>query len=317
MNARSVRTAVLPPLALAICLSTSHADTFGSGTNAFTIDFVPIGNPGNLDDAGAGGGSHFSPSGGVSYEYRMGTYEISWDQVEKAFGTFPSGDLRPERGLTFYEILEFVNWLNTSTGHPPAYRVEKVFTETRMSLWSGAEAWQLGGENLYRHKDAYYFLPSEDEWYKAAYHKNDGVSANYWDYATASNTLPTAVTGGTSPGTAVCDDLFVFPAEVTNAGGLSAYGTMGQNGNAREWIESAFDGANDSPTEARAVLGGYWESNESQLPSSQRGFGIPTQFLDDGEHFNGFRVASVPEPSATLLLLGAGLIALGKRRRSP
>jgi hypothetical protein len=45
---------------------------------------------------------------------------------------------------------------------------------TALTLWSSAQAWQVGGQNLYRHKDAYYFLPSEDEWYKAAFHKNDG-----------------------------------------------------------------------------------------------------------------------------------------------
>ena len=42
---------------LALTLSaTLHADSFGSGANAFTIDFVPIGNTGNGNDAGAGGG---------------------------------------------------------------------------------------------------------------------------------------------------------------------------------------------------------------------------------------------------------------------
>ena len=51
-------------------------------------------------------------------------------------------------------------------------------------MWNSTEAWQVGGQNLYRHKDAYYFLASEDEWYKAAFHKNDGVMANYWLYAT-------------------------------------------------------------------------------------------------------------------------------------
>ena len=34
----------------------AQADTFGSGANAFTIDFVDVGNAGNANDAGAGGG---------------------------------------------------------------------------------------------------------------------------------------------------------------------------------------------------------------------------------------------------------------------
>jgi len=37
------------------------------------------------------------------------------------------------------------------------------------------DPWQAGGENLFLET---YYLPSEDEWYKAAYHKNDGVAAN-------------------------------------------------------------------------------------------------------------------------------------------
>ena len=32
------------------CISTAHADTFGSGSGAFDSDFVTIGNPGNADD---------------------------------------------------------------------------------------------------------------------------------------------------------------------------------------------------------------------------------------------------------------------------
>jgi hypothetical protein len=49
-----------------------RADTFGSGANTFTIDSVTIGNPGNADDAGAGGGSYSWPDGGVAYTCRMG-----------------------------------------------------------------------------------------------------------------------------------------------------------------------------------------------------------------------------------------------------
>ena len=59
---------------------TTTSDTFGSGANAFTIDFVTVGNPGNTYDAGPVGG----PYGGVSYIYRMGSYEIPQDAITKA-----------------------------------------------------------------------------------------------------------------------------------------------------------------------------------------------------------------------------------------
>jgi len=49
-----------------------------------------------------------------------------------------------------------------------------------IALWTTEEAWQLGGENLSRHKDTHYFLPSMDEWYKAAYYDPSAVS--YFDY---------------------------------------------------------------------------------------------------------------------------------------
>ena len=69
---------------LAILSTTVHADTFGSGGNAFTIDFVPIGNAGNGDDVGAGGGIYSSPSGGVPYVFQIGVTEVPQDWITKA-----------------------------------------------------------------------------------------------------------------------------------------------------------------------------------------------------------------------------------------
>ena len=298
---------------LALTITSAHADTFGSGADTFIIDFVDIGNAGNTDDLGAGGGIYSTPYGGVSYGYRMGTYEISQDAITKAtasgLGSVVAGSWgasQPAADMTWFEAAAFVNFLNTSTGHQAAYQLTGV---TALTPWASVDAWQAGGENLYRHKDAYYFLPSEDEWYKAAYHQNDGVSANYWDYATGSNSIPTAVASGTGAGTAVYDGAAGSPAAVNNDGGLSAYGTMGQNGNVWEWDESAFDGI----SEFRAVSGGGWLNTESDLRSSM------TQPLVAPSFSNfvvGFRVASVPEPTSALLLLGSGAMLLLRRRRA-
>jgi hypothetical protein len=229
---------------LALTLTSATADDFGTTGNEFTIDFVDIGNAGNTDDLGDGGGSYSSPYGGVPYVYRMGVTEVPQDWITKATAggllnvtTGAWTGSQPAANMTWYEAAAFVNWLNTSTGHQAAYQLTGV---TALTPWASVDAWQAGGENLYRHKDAYYFLPSEDEWYKAAYHQNDGVTANYWDYATASNSIPAAVASGTTAGTAVYNGVTGSPAAVNNDGGLSAYGTMGQNGNVWEWQESAF-----------------------------------------------------------------------------
>ena len=303
-----------------------EADTFGTGLNQFTIDFVTIGNPGN-------GNSGASPDGGVSYVYRMGVYEISQDQIDKAKAAEVVGlaaltagawtGQRPAANVTWYEAALFVNWLNTSQGHQAAYQINSLATS--LTPWSSVQAWQLNGENLFRHKDAYYFLPNDDEWYKAAFHKNDGVTANYWNYATASNSQPTAVSSGTAAGTAVYTNDFPFltgPAGVGESGGLSAYGTRGQNGNVWEWMESAGDRLNDSGSESRVVRGMGWDFTESSMSRFIREEFAP-DYAGTGEFFPsigsddiGFRVASVPEPSSAFLLSGTALGLLLRRRRA-
>ncbi len=156
-----------------VAATAARADSFGIGANTFTIDFVDIGNAGNTDDIGLGGGVYSSPYGGVSYGYRMGAYEIPQDAITKATNlgltnvvSGPWTGNQPATSITWYEAAAFVNFLNTSTGHQAAYQINAGVTA--LTLWSSGDAWQLDGENLYRHKDAYYFLPSEDEWYKAA-----------------------------------------------------------------------------------------------------------------------------------------------------
>ena len=44
---------------------------------------------------------------------------------------------------------------------------------------------------------AKYWIPTEHEWYKAAYYKGDGTNAGYWTFATRSNTKPSPVLSAT------------------------------------------------------------------------------------------------------------------------
>ena len=291
--------------------------TFGSGTNTFGIDFLNIGNAGNAADT--------TTYGAVPYAYRMGNYEISQNAIDKATASGMTGVTagpwtgdQPAANITWYKAAAFVNWLNTSTGKTAAYDLTFSGGSWSMDLWSSEQAWTAGGTNLYRNKDAFYFLPSENEWYKAAYYKGGGTNAGYWLYPTASDTAPTPVASGTGAGSAVYDSVASVPAIVDSAGGLSPYGTMGQGGNVFEWNESAFDGTNSSPSENRAVRGGDWDFAEYVLRSSDR-FNIDPS---DESNLIGFRVASVdvapiPEPGtwAAMAIFAGGAAYAGWRRR--
>jgi len=201
--------------------------TFGSGANTFNIDFLTIGNAGNAAD---------TSYGAVPYDYRMGKYEISQNAITKATASGMANVTagawtgnQPAANIDWYEAAAFVNWLNTSTGKTAAYDLAWNGFAWSMTLWSSEQAWTAGGTNLYRNKDAFYFLPSENEWYKAAYYNPAG--SDYFLYPTASSSVPTAVASGTGAGTAVyAQPIERGPAGVDDAGALSSYGTMGQGG---------------------------------------------------------------------------------------
>jgi formylglycine-generating enzyme required for sulfatase activity len=285
--------------------------------NTFTMDFVTIGNAGNADDI------HGAGYGGVGYNYRMGVNEVSRGMID-TYNTLSSPALtmsdmasfggngvnRPATGISWNEAARFVNWLNTSKSFSAAYKFSTAGNNDDIALWESGDA-GYNAANPFRNANAHYYLPSEDEWYKAAYYDpNKSGGAGYYDYATGSDTAPTAVAGGTTIGTAVYNGQ-VGPADITNAGGLSAYGTMAQSGNVFEWAESGATDPNDSAGESRVLRGGSWFDVSGALPASFRFGSSPTGEFDAV----GFRVAAVPEPSALLLTLIGALGVVTRRKR--
>jgi hypothetical protein len=138
-----------------------------------------------------------------------------------------------------------------------------------MALWPTNQAWTNGGTNFYRNANCVYFLPSNNEWYKAAYYdpnKNNGTGG-YWLYPTGSSNAPTAVASGTAAGTAVYNQS--APASVFEAGGLSPYGTMGQGGNVGQWLENEWVANNRRPDDPRGYpAGASWSGSVNYLKSS-------------------------------------------------
>lgn len=264
----------------------ASADTFGTGPQQFDIAFTTIGSTGNQADTTGTP----NPAGSVDYIYRMGTFEISEDMINKAndaggLGITHDnrGPNKPATGITWFEAARFVNWLNDEKGASPAYK----FNGSTFELWQSGDA-GYDATNPFRNSDALYFLPSMDEWYKAAYF--DPSTGGYFDFTTGSDTPPTTVPSGTAPDTAVFSGQ-PGPADIMDAGGLSALGIMAMGGNAWEWEESEVDLLNDSVSAARGIRGGDWQfSLVTSLKSDSRNGNVPT--LEDGGV--GFRVASLP-----------------------
>jgi formylglycine-generating enzyme required for sulfatase activity len=304
----------------------SHAGvvTFGTGSNAFQMEFVKIGNPGNAADTSGDP----NPAGAVGYEYGIGKFEVSRNMITKYNAapensslkisledmTFWSGNgpNKPATGISWNEAARFVNWLNTSTGGFAAYKFTTAGVNDNIALWTAADTLDYNAANPYRSKRARYVLPSNSEWYKAAYY--DPNARIYWDFPNGSNAAPTAVASGTTSNTAVYNrptSLFNGPADVDQAGGLSPYGVMGLGGNVWEWLESPFNFTNISSTSSRVWRGGVWLGPSSNLHSAVLGNGNPNKETAG----DGFRVASVPEPSSLVIgtLFGLGGL-LAKRR---
>ncbi|MFM9064990.1 MAG: SUMF1/EgtB/PvdO family nonheme iron enzyme [Pirellula sp.] len=300
--------------------------SFGSGGNTFNMEFVTIGNPGNVADTT---GSP-NPAGAVGYTYDIGKFEVSEDMITKYnanFGTANSlaitkdsrGTNKPATSVSWNEAARFVNWLNTSTGGTAAYKfADGSGVNDNIALWDASDTLDYDASNRYRSKRATYVLPSYNEWYKAAYYNpNDNT---YYDFPNGSNTAPTAVASGTAANTAVYNqDFFQALADVDKAGGLSPYGVMGLGGNVWEWEESSFDLANSSGSSSRGIRGGSWLSLSHSLSSSSRSYSFPSYEVSN----IGFRVASlsssappaVPEPSMMVIGTLFGLGGLVAKRR--
>lgn len=300
--------------------NTALADIFGSGADQFEIEFVMI--PGDAGDLGSWpAGDGFTFTGVNRDDYRMGTFEITNDQWNKfknnlgvpvtgtptfAYdkeGYWPSPTVAATQ-LSWYEIAQFVNWLNTSTGHHAAYRfvgVQGTNTYTYQT-WDPSEA--VSGSNLYRHRDAHYFIPTEAEWFKAAYWNGSDVQ-NYanaspddliaglpnhtlWNYGQASLGQPWDVRSG---------------VEELN-------GTYDMMGNVGEWMEGPYSNSDTEAASNRATRGGSYFF-DVWLSSSERIYTDPAQ---DNNIDIGFRIAAnVPEPSSIVLAIGAFTILTRRR----
>ena len=167
-----------------------------------------------------------------------------------------------------------------------------------------------------RNSTAAYFIPTENEWYKAAFYKGGGTNAGYWTYATRSNVVPSNVLSATGTNNANFFDGSTYTDPVnflTPVGAFAAspspYGTFDQQGDVFQYNE-------DLQTFGRTFRGCDFGHNITEDNKTFWADPDPMWAFPNG----GFRVASsvaVPEPTSIALLL-AGAVALGicRQRRN-
>ena len=308
--------------------------------HAVTIDMVTVGNPGNANDTGGthNGAVAYSYQIG-KYDVTIGQYTDFLNAVAATdtyslyngsmatnlnvagiarngssgsyrysviapSGTTPAGASSPvNRPITYvnwFDSARFANWM--ANGQPTGAQ-SSTTTENGAYNVNGATSGTAPAKNVTNPNTSAaptFFIPNENEWYKAAYYSptlNSG-SGGYYTYATQSNTAPGNQIGGTAnqanyaPGGVYSVTQSSYNSNqnyLTDVGAFSSsgsfYGTFDQSGNVYQWND--LDGLASSGS-SRGVRGGYWGSDEDGVSSSDRVDDAPSN------EYNGvgFRLAS-------------------------
>lgn len=245
------------------------------------------------------------------------TYSVIGPSGTNPVGAQSPGN-RPISYVSWSDAARFVNWL--ANGQPTG-------AQNSTTTENGAYNVLLFGVGFCPPKNATnpntgapptFWIPSRNEWYKAAYYKGGGTNAGYWDYPTQSDDFPDNTIGAGSNQANVKkllplgeggDSLYAVTQSVdslddqnylTEVGAFSAtpgpYGTFDMQGGVAELHDSGATARSDVE-----FIGAAWTS----IPSSGRNDNAPNigQPSTTALSTIGFRVAGAPPVGDPVMLV--------------
>jgi formylglycine-generating enzyme required for sulfatase activity len=323
----------------------------------YDYQWATIGAVGNAPFTGPTPYGDIAPVGGVNYEYRMAKMEVTtaqWVEFANAaseigadfrigegpiggyrqVGNFPNGrprwgllttipnaGLLPVQGIKWLNAARLCNWLHNDK----ALTLEALATGAYdTSTFGRVMNPQTGGyqrtDALTHLPGAKFWIPTRDEWTKAAFFDPNRYGAGqggYWTYSTSSDTAPIigpeSAGGQTNAGYTNYSDVAAFLLGA-HPNTTSPWGLLDVSGGSQEWQETVID-----PSRLSRFYGGSYAP--IQFDPHQRPLEADLIYLSGGggspESEGGnvsLRIASaVPSPGACAL--GGVVSVFGFRRR--
>ena len=219
-----------------------------------------------------------------------GTASDPYAYTAAASGVWADTAQRPVPWVTWFDAARFANWLHNGATATSS-------TETGAYTLDGYQESGYVGRN----PDAQFWIPSEDEWYKAAYYDpTKSGDSQYWNFPTMSDVPPRfAEVAESAPAPAANfqnvykgSEAGVLAPVGSYPQSVSPYGTLDQGGQLWEWTEAAYPDPERGPN--RIVRGGSWGPGITPLSKAvRRDYGPMSSesfYYDDD---TGFRIAGV------------------------
>jgi formylglycine-generating enzyme required for sulfatase activity len=221
-----------------------------------SFEWITVSAPGNACDP-QGIGRCF---GAVDYTYRIARHEVAnaqyveflnakaasdplglyntemgtWGGIARSgspgsytYSAIPGRENHPVNNVSYFDALRFINWLHNGQGSGD--------TETGAYTLQGGTA-TPSNTLVERNPGATIFLPTDAEWYKAAYY--DPLAGVYYDYPAGTDAQIVGSAPTATPNRANCAGAAGDFTDVGSyTGSPSPNGTFDQGGNVSEWCD--------------------------------------------------------------------------------